>query len=196
MSTNLGNGEVQLWSFVADTKGFFRKKVTRSLVVTNFRIMRVDNEHNKVFGYILFPQIDDVIVMNTHRVSQSVGYGVSTGSYVRTGQRFSSGTSKTIGDIVFVVNGQKVSWDGIPDPTGLKNFIKSIKRTMYDPWIKLVTKSSQQSGIPCPGCGLQNPKTSKFCNNCGKNLASVCSKCGTSNPLNSSFCGKCGFSLQ
>ena len=41
--------------------------------------MRVDMENNKVLGYILLPNIDDVIVMNTDRVSQSVGYGVSTG---------------------------------------------------------------------------------------------------------------------
>jgi len=202
MSTKLGNGEVQLWSRVVDTKGFFRKKVTESLVITNFRIMRVDNDDNKIFGYILFPQIDDVIVMNTRRLSQSqsTGYGFSSGGYrtrYGTSTRSSSGTSKTVGDIVFVVNGQKISWGGIPDPTGLKNFIKSIKKTMYDPWIKLATKSkSSPTGIPCPSCGLQNPKASKFCNNCGKNLASVCTKCGTSNPLKSSFCGKCGFSLQ
>jgi hypothetical protein len=66
---------------------------------------------------------------------------------------------------------------------------------MYDPLTKLETKSSR-GGIPCPGCGIQNSKNSKFCNNCGKNLASVCSKCEESNPLNSSFCNKCGFSLQ
>jgi hypothetical protein len=195
MSTNLGNGEVELWSFAAKTKGFFRIKVIISLVVTNFRIMRVDQQNKKVLGYFLFTWLDDVIVMNTHRVSQSVGYGVSTGHYVRTGQRFSSGTSKTIGDIVFIINGQKISWEGIPDPTGLKNFIKSIKRTMYDPLTKLETKSSR-GGIPCSGCSLQNPKNSKFCNNCGKSLASVCSKCGNSNPINSSFCSKCGFSLR
>lgn len=181
-------------------KDFLQKKVAESFVITNFRIMRVDNEHNKVFGLILFPQIDDVIVMNTRRISQSqsTGYGSSSGYGTRYGTRSSSsGTSKTVGDIVFVVNGQKVTWGGIPDPTGLKNFIKSIKRTMYDPWIKLATKSkSSRSGIPCPSCGSQNPKSSKFCNNCGKVLASVCTKCGTSNPLKSSFCGKCGFSLQ
>ena len=198
MSINFGSGEVALWSCVVDTKGFFRKKVTESLVVTNFRIMRVDNDDKKIFGYILFPQIDDVIVMNTHRVSQSQSTGFSTGYRTRYGTRSSSGTSKTVGDVVFVVNGQKIAWGGIPDPTGLKNFIKSIKRTMYDPWIKLVTKSSQsaRSGISCSNCGFQNAKSSKFCNNCGKNLASVCSNCKTSNPLNSSFCSKCGFSLQ
>ena len=75
--------------------------------------------------------------MNTHRVSQSSGYGVFYWISDKIGTRFSSGTSKTIGDIVFIVNGQKISWGGIPDPTGLKNFIKSIKRTMYDPLTKL-----------------------------------------------------------
>lgn len=120
---------------------------------------------------------------------------LALGRYTRIGQRFSSGTSKTVGDIVFIINGQRISWGGIPDPTGLKNFIKSIKRTIYDPLTKLETKSSR-GGIPCSHCGVQNSKNSKFCNNCGKNLVSVCSKCGTSNPLNSSFCSKCGFSLQ
>jgi hypothetical protein len=188
---------VQLWSYGYDTKGIIRKKITKSMVVTNFRIMAIDHEQkierSKFVILHLLPNIDDVIVMNTHRVSQSVGYGFYGYRYT-TGIRFSSGTSKTVGDIVFIVNTQKSTWIGIPDPTGLKNFIKSIKRTMYDPLTKLETKSSR-GGIPCPDCGLQNSKNSKFCNNCGKNLASVCSKCGTSNPLNSSFCSKCGFSL-
>ena len=195
MSLDLRNGEVQLWSFNAKTKGFFRVKAVISLIVTNFRIIRVDMENKKVLGYILLPTIDDIIVMNTQRVSQSTGYGMSYGYGTRYGTRRSSGTSKTIWDVVFIVNGEKITWGGIPDPTGLKNFIKSLKRTMYDSLTKLQTKSSR-AGIPCPGCGLQNPKNSKFCNNCGKNLASVCSKCGTSNPLNSSFCSKCGFALQ
>ena len=65
MSTNLGNGEVELWSFAAETKGFFRIKVIISLVVTNFRIMRVDQQNKKVLGY-LFTWLDDVVVMNTH----------------------------------------------------------------------------------------------------------------------------------
>ena len=82
--------------------------------------------------------LDDVIVMNTHRVSESIGYGVYTGSYMRmAGPRFYSGTSKTVGDIAFLVNGQRITWGGIPDPTGLKNFIKLVKKTMYDPLIKL-----------------------------------------------------------
>ena len=153
-------------------------------------------ENKKVEGFILLYGIDDIVVMNTYRASQSSGYGFSTGYQTRYGTRRSSGTSKTIGDIVFIVNGQKSTWGPIPDPTGLKNLIKSIKREMYDPLTKLANKSSQRGGIPCPSCGLQNPKTSKFCYNCGENLASVCSKCGTSNPLNSSFCGKCGSQLS
>ena len=194
-SVILGNGEQLLWSFDI-TKGIFRKKVIERLALSNYRIMRIDMQNNKILGYILLATLDDVVVMNTHRVSESIGYGVYTGGYMRmAGPRFSSGTSKTVGDIVFIVNGQKASWGEIPDPTELKNFVKSIKKTMYDPLTKLETKSSR-GGISCPDCALQNLKNSKFCNNCGKILASVCSKCGKSNPLNSSFCNKCGFSLQ
>lgn len=165
------------------------------MVVTNFRVIVIDHEKNNLTMLHLLPNIDDVIVMHTHRVSQSIGYGIYTGYMTRVGIRFASGTSKTVGDIIFIENNLKSSWIGIPDPTGLKNFIKSIKKTMYDPLTKLETKASR-SGIPCPACDLQNPKNSKYCTNCGKNLASVCSKCGKSNPLNSSFCSKCGFSLQ
>jgi len=45
------------------------------MVVTNFRIMSIDHEKNKLDILHVLPNIDDVIVMNTHRVSQSVGYG-------------------------------------------------------------------------------------------------------------------------
>jgi ribosomal protein L40E len=202
MSTKLGNGEVQLWSFASQTKGFFRVKVVISLVVTNFRIMRIDQQNNKVLGYFLFTWLDDVIVMNTHRVSQSTGYGMYTGYRTRFGTRSSSGTSKTVGDIVFIINGQKVSWGGIPDPTGLKNFIKSIKKTMYDPLTKLATKTKSAraraetgAGIPCPNCKQQNPKNSQFCNGCGSKLLQICSKCKQSNPIDASFCSKCGSQL-
>ena len=200
MSTKLGNGEVQLWSFAAQTKGFFRVKVVISLVVTNFRIMRIDQQNNKVLGYFLFTWLDDVIVMNTHRVSRSTGYAIYTGYRTRYGTRSSSGTSKTVGYIVFIINGQKVSWGGIPDPTGLKNFIKSIKKTMYDPLAKLATKTNSsragaETGIPCPNCNQQNPKNSQFCNGCGSKLLQICSKCNQSNPIDASFCSKCGSQL-
>ena len=178
------------------TKGIIRKKIVETLAVTNYRIMRINEENNKVEGFILVRDLDDVIIMNTHRVSESVGYGFYGGRYMSVaGMRFSSGTSKTIGDIVFIINGRKVTWGGIPYRTGLKNFIKSIKKTMYDPITKLQTQSSR-GGISCPDCGLQNPRNSKFCNACGRALASVCSKCSMSNPLNSSYCNKCGFALQ
>lgn len=102
-SPTLGNGEVQLWIFAAGGhKRNIRKKITKSMVVTNFRIMVIDYQNNNLTMLHLLPNIDDVIVVNTHHVSQSVGYGVSTGLNMRTGQRFSSGTSKTVGDIIFI----------------------------------------------------------------------------------------------
>jgi len=108
------------------------KKIVERLAISNYRIMRIDMVNSKVLGFILLHDLDYVVVMNTRRVSESIGYGMYMGRGGRymaiAGPRFSSGTSKTIGDIVFIVNGQKVSWGGIPDPTGLKNFVKSLKR--------------------------------------------------------------------
>ena len=128
-SVNLSNGEELLWSYNI-TQGFIRKKAVVMLGISNYRIMRVDLINNTVIGYILLQDLDDVIVMNTSRVSDSIGYSMYAGSGGRfmsiAGPRFSSGTSKTVGDIVFIVNGKKITWSGLPDPTGLKNFVKSL----------------------------------------------------------------------
>ena len=59
---------------------------------------------------------------------------------------------------------------------------------MHDPLTKLETKS-HRGGIYCPDCGTQNPRNLKFCNGCGKALASVCTQCKKSNPIKPSFCG-------
>src|SRR3989338_7328246 len=133
-SVNLSNGEELLWSYNI-TQGFIRKKAVVMLGISNYRIMRVDLINNTVIGYILLQDLDDVIVMNTSRASDSIGYSMYAGSGGRfmsiAGKRFSSGTSKTVGDIVFIVNGKKITWYGLPDPTGLKNFVKSLMKTMY-----------------------------------------------------------------
>lgn len=197
-SLDLRNGEELLWSFDI-TEGLIRKKIVVRLALSNYRIMKIDMQNNKILGYILLQDLDDVVVMNTHRASNSIGYGMYAGTRGRymtmAGPRFSSGTSKTIGDIVFIVNGQKVSWGGLPDPTGLKNFVKSLKKTMYDE-VKKLEKKPSRSGISCPQCDKNNPKENKFCNWCGKKFEFICNQCGNTNPTGSSFCSQCGFILQ
>lgn len=132
--------------------------------------------------------------MNTRRESESIGYGFFGGRYAgMAGPFFSSGTSKTVGTLVFIINGQRIEWVEIPDPTGLKNFIKSIKKTMYDPLTKLESKRTRIGA--CPQCGIQNSRNAQFCNGCGSQLLQICSHCKQLNPIGSSFCSKCGSQL-
>jgi len=51
----------------------------------------------------------------------------------------------------------------------------------------------------CAKCGSHNSINSKFCNNCGFELAKgnkkTCSKCNTANELSAKFCSECGNNL-
>lgn len=51
--------------------------------------------------------------------------------------------------------------------------------------------------MKCNQCGLENPKQSKFCRNCGKPLWThpQCPQCGSENPGDSIFCTQCGEKL-
>ncbi|HHP7234674.1 MAG TPA: zinc ribbon domain-containing protein, partial [Desulfobacterales bacterium] len=50
--------------------------------------------------------------------------------------------------------------------------------------------------MQCPECRFDNPKDSKFCNQCGARLALTCTKCNQANPTGSRFCNQCGYSLR
>lgn len=190
-SSGLQAGEALLWNMAFKT-GIIRKKVLYSKAVTNYRILHIDEESKRVLTCYLIPCIDDIVVINTRRESESMGYAVYAGRYgTLAGPRFSSGSSKTVGDLVFIVNGEKEEWVEIPDPTGLKNFIKSIKKTMYDPLTKLEHKTAR-GGSNCSQCGRRNPRNAQFCNGCGSQLLQMCSNCMRLNPTDASFCNKCG----
>lgn len=49
--------------------------------------------------------------------------------------------------------------------------------------------------MKCPKCGFENRPGSKFCNECGNNLATPCPKCGRANQPRSKFCSECGQEL-
>ena len=78
------------------TQGIFKKKVVEIQTITNYRVLRNDKG-------ITFNDIDDVVVMNQHRVSQSNYTGTSYGRYARFGTGSTQSRSKTVGDIVFNV---------------------------------------------------------------------------------------------
>jgi membrane protease subunit (stomatin/prohibitin family) len=53
-------------------------------------------------------------------------------------------------------------------------------------------------GTPCTNCGQPIPAGSKFCPNCGTQVASAtvpCPKCGTANAPGAKFCTNCGTNL-
>ena len=52
--------------------------------------------------------------------------------------------------------------------------------------------------VRCPNCSADIPYGSKFCSNCGTNLAQTmdCPECGTSLPVGSKFCPNCGHDMS
>ena len=49
------------------------------------------------------------------------------------------------------------------------------------------------AGAPCPKCNTPNPPGTKFCGNCGNNLAGqTCPQCKAAVPAGKKFCGECG----
>ena len=60
--------------------------------------------------------------------------------------------------------------------------------------------SQKQFLTVCTKCGVHNSANSKFCNNCGCELAKInknaCSKCNTANEAGAKFCVECGNNLS
>lgn len=53
------------------------------------------------------------------------------------------------------------------------------------------------ASMACPSCGAAVSADSKFCNRCGKMLGTnKCADCGTDNESSATFCSKCGRKLQ
>lgn len=172
-SVNLQPGEDFIWSY-SEEKGIFNKHLSKLWGITNFRIFMFDGEINKVTGLLMMDQLEDVVVMNTHRVYNSTrvgsygrlarGFGISTG--------ISTGKSVTVGDILFMSNGQPViTWRGITDPTGLKRLVTAIKKELYPKDLlsapKKTTSKAYHDKSICLNCGAKNPTDSSFCCKCG-----------------------------
>jgi len=50
--------------------------------------------------------------------------------------------------------------------------------------------------MKCPKCQFNNPKSIKFCGECGSKLEKICPECNYSNQPNFKFCGECGFDFR
>lgn len=190
-SGTLQQGEDFIWSH-SEQKGILHKHLSSLWAITNFRIFIYDAESNKITGLLMMSDLEDIVVMNTHRVYASTrvgtygsiarGFGISTGS--------STGKSVTVGDILFMSHGQPIiTWGGITDPTGLKRLTTAIQKELYPKNLQnkiqgtTTTNTSSTVGTTPPNVSSMHDK-------------SVCLNCNTKNYAGSSFCCKCGRVLR
>jgi hypothetical protein len=121
-------GESFIWSNV-QTEGTMKKRATWLEVVTNYRILQYSFQHHTA-NYVSLQALEDVIVMNQKRISQSTGYAsYGRSKYHIAGTGGSRSTGITIGDIVFVSQGRPfITFNQVQDPRGLAKLIKSISK--------------------------------------------------------------------
>jgi ribosomal protein L37E len=185
----LTSPEQVIWSNEV-TKGFFKKTVVETQKITNYRVIQNS-------AYVGLGLLDDIVVMNQHRVSES-NY-TSVGG-MRGSPRIGTGKSKsrTVGDIAFIYQGKPhIIYRQIPDPQGVARLAKAARKTFIENKktaekmnkARLQEQQQQQKErisrtttttpaisnkgiITCPRCSsTTNAQGSKYCNNCGFRLA-------------------------
>jgi hypothetical protein len=121
-------GESFIWSDL-QTEGMINKRATWLDVVTNYRIFQYSMKKHGA-NYVALGALEDVVVMNQKRVSQSSGYAsYGRSKYHIAGTGGSSSTGMTIGDVVFVSQGRPfITFSQVQDPRGLAKLIKSISK--------------------------------------------------------------------
>jgi hypothetical protein len=183
------NSEEVIWSFPL-TKGFFKKTVVQERQVTNLRVIQGE-------GYIGLSLLDDIVVMNQRRVSDSSYTSVGGGRYsprIGTGKS----TSRTVGDVTFIHKGKPFFiFYQIPDPQGVARLAKAARKRLLEDMktaekmnkarlqegkqrreqpqqkerISLTITSASNKVTTCPRCSNTNTAGSKYCNNCGFRFA-------------------------
>jgi len=178
------NAEEVIWSFPI-TKGFFKKTVVQERQITNLRVIQGE-------GYIGLSLLDDIVVMNQHRVSDSSYTSVGGGRYsprIGTGKS----TSRTVGDVAFIHKGKPFFiFYQIPDPQGVARLAKAARKRLLED-IKTAEKmnkaqlreqqqqkekisletntttttTTSNKVTTCPRCSSTNTEGSKYCSNCG-----------------------------
>jgi hypothetical protein len=175
------------------TKGFFHKEVVETQRISNYRVIQNNSQ-------ISLKDIDDIVVMNQRRISQSSYMGTYTGRYTRFGYGTSSSTGISVGDVIFMYQGRPaIIFRQITDPNGVVRLAKSARKQLLAS-IKVTEKLQAQSQkqinkttireieqtvsvdnttANCPRCNSSNPKASKYCNNCGFRIDNKIAGAGT-----------------
>lgn len=203
----LAKDEDLLWSFVK-TEGIFHKRIYALAALTSFRVFLYLFDTHEC-GRAILTTIDDVIVTDPKRTTESYSSGTYTGisfGHTSTGSYSgnSTSTSQTIGKVVFMSDGKDILTFGpIADPDGVVKLAKAAIRQvkLVGPPLQALDAAKAPAGqnaggAVCPDCGNSNPLSAKFCNKCGAKIDCSCPNCGNHNPKNSSFCNKCGLTLK
>jgi hypothetical protein len=106
--------------------GLVHRHVERAYVITNLRVVAIDIVNDVVVVSLPLREAD-LVVMDRHSSSTSTGIG-SYHSGVGTSVR--SGTSTTVGTLVFITNGtERIRIGGIGDPDGIRSLFPSLKHS-------------------------------------------------------------------
>jgi len=137
----LAQGERILWHRDS-THGLIHKEVIFEEAVTNKRCIKYDIPNKRIVAQVGIESMPEVIIMNLHRVSDSLGGGIfltprmlglpglPIGLY--GGPR--RGNLKIFGDISLLVNENIVmTFENIKDPQGLRQLIQALKRAHLNP---------------------------------------------------------------
>jgi hypothetical protein len=108
------------------TEGMINKRLTWLDVVTNYRVFQYSMKKHDA-NYIALGALEDVVVMNQKRISQSSGYALYHHSKFHIP---GIGESRfTVGDVVFVSQGRPfITFHQVQDPDGYAKQIKSFRR--------------------------------------------------------------------
>ncbi len=218
MAPFLSDGEQIVWNNIK-TKGVLNKKIQWLDLVTDYRVYQYDYD-SKLGNFVLISVIEDVVVNNQRRMSNSNRYGTYTHSRYATGAFGNTKTtSMTIGDVVIIANGKPyVTFGGVSDPNGLARIIKSLRKqcnftlgniqtietTESRPEVvieneenEIRSNNSLEESLLCSNCNSKNLPDSKFCNKCGSKLEIMptCKQCGHVNLADAIFCNQCGNKL-
>jgi hypothetical protein len=133
----LSEGETILWHRES-THGVIHKEVTFEEAVTNKRCLKYDVPNRRAAAQVGIENMPEVIIMNVHRVNDSLGGGIfltprmlglpglPLGLY--GGPR--RGNLKIFGDVSLMVKGNIVmTLENVKDPQGLRQLIQALKRT-------------------------------------------------------------------
>ena len=136
-SIPLLEGENILWHKEA-TQGLIHKEVVMEEAVTNKRCLKYDPKNKTLVAQIGITRWPEVVIMNIHRVNDSLGGGVFLtprmlglpglgGFGVYGGPR--RGQLKIFGDVSFLNEGKVVmTFENVKDPQGVKQLVEALKR--------------------------------------------------------------------